>query len=164
MKEIAIADAITSSMNVKEGIPPDLWITISISSMLLSTPSLQTAFTLIIFVPAVKFSPSFGTLILIRNLADWDGWMIRGGETGVIVRFALSTITIVTFVAVNTDVQVLEVNRADLKIQIGSKITKGLGAGGNPKIGEEAALEDRRNIQEVVNQFYQSFIRSINIF
>lgn len=47
----------------------------------------------------------------------------------------------VEFVAVNTDLQVLEASNADVKIQIGENITRGLGAGGRPDIGEQAALE-----------------------
>lgn len=83
---------------------------------------------------------------------------VGGAGNNAINRMADAGIHGVTFVAVNTDVQVLEVNRADLKIQIGSKITKGLGAGGNPKIGEEAALEDKRNIQEMLENTDMLFI------
>ncbi|MDP3830408.1 MAG: cell division protein FtsZ, partial [Ignavibacteriaceae bacterium] len=48
----------------------------------------------------------------------------------------------VEYVAVNTDAQVLEKSNAQHKIQIGVKITKGLGAGADPKIGKKAAEED----------------------
>jgi len=47
----------------------------------------------------------------------------------------------VTFIAANTDIQVLESNKADLKIQLGTELTRGLGAGGNPNVGERAAEE-----------------------
>jgi cell division protein FtsZ len=52
----------------------------------------------------------------------------------------------VEFVAANTDRQALENNLASMKIQIGGTLTKGLGAGANPEVGREAALEDREQI------------------
>jgi cell division protein FtsZ len=54
----------------------------------------------------------------------------------------------VEFVAVNTDAQALETSLASVKVQIGADLTKGLGAGSNPLIGKEAALEDRTMIAE----------------
>jgi cell division protein FtsZ len=46
----------------------------------------------------------------------------------------------IKFIAVNTDAQDLEASRAPIKIQIGEKLTEGLGAGANPEIGRQAAL------------------------
>ncbi|NOX21004.1 MAG: cell division protein FtsZ [Nitrospirae bacterium] len=54
----------------------------------------------------------------------------------------------IDFIAVNTDAQVLETSLAPTKIQIGAELTKGLGAGSNPAIGREAALNDRDVIAE----------------
>ncbi|HDS03301.1 MAG TPA: cell division protein FtsZ [Firmicutes bacterium] len=54
------------------------------------------------------------------------------------------------FVAVNTDLQVLDQNKARHKLAIGSKLTGGLGAGGNPEIGEKAATEDKEKIREMI--------------
>ncbi len=54
----------------------------------------------------------------------------------------------VEFVAVNTDMQALETSLAAVKLQIGDNLTRGLGAGSNPQIGKEAALEDRSAIAE----------------
>jgi cell division protein FtsZ len=54
----------------------------------------------------------------------------------------------VEFVAVNTDMQALETSLAPVKLQIGDNLTRGLGAGSNPQIGKEAALEDRSAIAE----------------
>ncbi|MCG2709911.1 MAG: cell division protein FtsZ, partial [Thermodesulfovibrionales bacterium] len=54
----------------------------------------------------------------------------------------------VEFIAVNTDSQILETSLAAAKVQIGLEITKGLGAGSNPDIGREAALEDSEAIAE----------------
>lgn len=53
-----------------------------------------------------------------------------------------------TCLAANTDAQALELSKADIKIQIGSKSTKGLGAGANPQIGERAAQEDLEKIMQ----------------
>jgi cell division protein FtsZ len=54
----------------------------------------------------------------------------------------------VEFIAVNTDAQVLSSNVAPVKLQIGAKLTKGLGAGADPEVGRQAALEDQDRIKE----------------
>src|SRR5881296_3701032 len=54
----------------------------------------------------------------------------------------------VDFMVANTDAQSLEASQAPLRIQLGSMVTKGLGAGANPEIGRRAALEDQEQIQE----------------
>lgn len=54
----------------------------------------------------------------------------------------------VEFIAVNTDTQVLETSLAPIKVQIGASITKGLGAGSNPEVGKQSALEDRASLAE----------------
>jgi cell division protein FtsZ len=54
----------------------------------------------------------------------------------------------VDFIAVNTDLQALEQNKASKKIQIGKNLTRGLGAGGNPEIGMKAAEEDRDELAQ----------------
>ena len=64
----------------------------------------------------------------------------------------------VTFVAVNTDAQVLEANLAEIKVQIGEEITKGLGAGGNPEIGKLAAQESKDKIREILEDTDMLFI------
>lgn len=56
----------------------------------------------------------------------------------------------VSFIVANTDKQALESSSVDTRITIGSQITKGLGAGANPEIGREAALEDRERIIEAI--------------
>ncbi len=56
----------------------------------------------------------------------------------------------VEFVCANTDVQALKRSQAKLQIQLGSGITKGLGAGANPEVGRESALEDRERIAEMI--------------
>jgi len=56
----------------------------------------------------------------------------------------------VEFIAINTDLQVLETSLAPVKVQIGASLTRGLGAGSNPQIGRDAAFEDRAAIVEVL--------------
>ena len=64
----------------------------------------------------------------------------------------------VKFVAVNTDVQDLRKSRAEIKLQIGSQVTEGRGAGGMPEIGEKAALEDKEQIAKVLEGADMVFI------
>ena len=54
----------------------------------------------------------------------------------------------VEFVAINTDAQALAISDADIKVHIGTDLTRGLGAGANPEIGRKAADESRDDIQE----------------
>src|SRR5699024_8326533 len=56
----------------------------------------------------------------------------------------------VEFIAVNTDAQALNLSKAEIKLQIGEKLTRGLGAGANPEIGKKAAEESREQIEEVL--------------
>jgi len=56
----------------------------------------------------------------------------------------------VEFIAINTDAQVLLLNKAPTKLQIGEKLTKGLGSGGDPNIGSQAAEESREKIKELL--------------
>ena len=64
----------------------------------------------------------------------------------------------VKFIAVNTDSQALEMSKAPIKIQIGEKMTEGLGAGANPEVGREAALENADAIREVLEGSHMVFI------
>jgi cell division protein FtsZ len=67
---------------------------------------------------------------------------IGGGGCNAINTMISSRLTAVQFIAANTDAQALAASRAPIKLQLGAKITKGLGAGANPEIGRKAALED----------------------
>ncbi|MGH9383829.1 MAG: cell division protein FtsZ [Vicinamibacterales bacterium] len=67
---------------------------------------------------------------------------VGGGGSNAVTRMVNAGITGVEFIVVNTDVQALRANPAPIKIQIGSKLTKGLGAGADPNVGRQAALED----------------------
>jgi len=64
----------------------------------------------------------------------------------------------VDFVAANTDIQALKFSDAPIKIQIGTKATKGLGAGANPEVGRNAAMEDQATIAEVLGGSDMVFI------
>ncbi|MGA1862975.1 cell division protein FtsZ [Deferribacter thermophilus] len=64
----------------------------------------------------------------------------------------------VEFIAANTDEQVLRNNLAPVKIQLGTKLTRGLGAGGNPEIGRKAAVEDAEAIEEALRGADMVFI------
>ena len=66
---------------------------------------------------------------------------LGGGGGNAINRMVESGVKGVEFIAANTDLQVLNSSKADVKIQIGSTLTDGLGAGGKPEIGKESALE-----------------------
>ena len=64
----------------------------------------------------------------------------------------------IEFIAANTDLQSLNANRSPYKIQLGAELTKGLGAGANPDIGEKAALEAREQIEEALTGAEMIFI------
>ena len=64
----------------------------------------------------------------------------------------------VTFIAANTDAQALENSKAETKIQIGTQVTEGLGAGANPNIGKEAALESIDSIKQALKGSHMVFI------
>ena len=67
---------------------------------------------------------------------------VGGGGGNAVNRMAIAGLEGVEFIVANTDLQALKQNAAPIKIQIGAKLTKGLGAGADPNVGREAALED----------------------
>lgn len=73
-----------------------------------------------------------------------------GGGNAVASMIASGSIHGVDFVAVNTDAQVLLANAAPTKIQIGENLTKGLGSGGDPEVGQKAAEESAKKIEEKI--------------
>ena len=74
-----------------------------------------------------------------------------GGGTNAVNRMVESNLRGVQFIAVNTDKQALNKSKAENKIQIGEKLTRGLGAGGNPEIGQKSAEESLEAIEEFVS-------------
>lgn len=83
-----------------------------------------------------------------------------GGGGGNAINSMVSTCAIngVDFIAVNTDAQVLLANQASVKIQIGENLTQGLGSGGNPDIGSQAAEESQEKIKEYLMDSDMVFI------
>jgi cell division protein FtsZ len=86
-----------------------------------------------------------------KNFATIKVLGIGGGGTNAVNRMIGSGVKGVEFWGVNTDLQALSVSLADNKLQIGAKITRGLGAGSNPEIGQRAADESRDQIKESMN-------------
>ncbi|MFZ6017083.1 MAG: cell division protein FtsZ [Nitrospirota bacterium] len=83
---------------------------------------------------------------------------VGGGGGNAVNNMIASNLQGVDFIAVNTDMQVLETSLAPTKVQIGATLTKGLGAGSNPEIGRTAALEDRAAIIECLEGSDMVFI------
>ena len=81
-----------------------------------------------------------------------------GGGGNAVNRMIAEGLKNVEFIAVNTDKQALMLSHANVKIQIGEKLTKGLGAGANPEIGKKAAEESREEIAEAIKGANMVFI------
>ncbi|MEJ2477571.1 MAG: cell division protein FtsZ, partial [Desulfobacterales bacterium] len=64
----------------------------------------------------------------------------------------------VKFITANTDAQALETSNAPVKIQLGEKLTEGLGAGANPEVGRQAAIESEEEIREILKDSHMVFI------
>ncbi len=75
---------------------------------------------------------------------------VGGGGGNAVNRMISADVKGVDFLVANTDAQALQASKASLKIQLGAKLTKGLGSGGNPEIGRRAALEDTEKIIEAL--------------
>jgi cell division protein FtsZ len=76
---------------------------------------------------------------------------IGGGGSNAVNRMVQAGLEGVQFIVANTDVQALRLNAAPMKIQIGGKLTKGLGAGADPNVGRQAALEDTDKLIEALD-------------
>ena len=83
---------------------------------------------------------------------------VGGGGTNAVSTMVREKIEGVEFIAANTDIQSLKSCLAQTKIQIGKELTKGLGAGADPSIGRDAALEDRFEIQEALSDADMVFV------
>jgi cell division protein FtsZ len=102
---------------------------------------------------------------VVREAAHMDSMIskikvigVGGAGCNAINRMITDGVTNVEFIAVNTDAQVLNASLAPVKLQIGKKITKGLGAGSKPEIGEKAAQEDIEEIRRLVSNADMVFI------
>src|SRR6266516_3191177 len=75
---------------------------------------------------------------------------LGGGGSNAINRMMEARFTGVEFIVANTDVQALRASPAPIKLQLGARLTQGLGAGSDPEIGKNAALEDREQIKKLL--------------
>jgi cell division protein FtsZ len=76
---------------------------------------------------------------------------VGGGGSNAVNRMVAAGLDGVEFIVANTDVQALKLNVAPNKLQIGGKLTKGLGAGADPNVGRQAALEDTDKLIEALD-------------
>ncbi len=81
-----------------------------------------------------------------------------GGGTNAVNRMIDAGLTGVEFIAMNTDIQVLDISAADYKLQLGENLTRGLGAGGNPEVGRSAAEESKSDIKKALEGADMVFI------
>lgn len=96
----------------------------------------------------VDYSMGFG-------MEDSQGAIIRvigvgGGGCNAVDRMIENAVQGIEFIAVNTDVQALQRSKAQIPIQIGEKVTRGLGAGANPEVGQKAAEESAEEIEQAI--------------
>jgi len=85
---------------------------------------------------------------------------VGGGGCNAVNRMIRAKVEGVEFITANTDLQALKMSQAPIKLQLGAKLTKGLGAGANPEIGRKAALEDTEKIIEALEGSDMIFITS----
>jgi cell division protein FtsZ len=76
---------------------------------------------------------------------------VGGGGNNAVNRMIEHGVRGVEFIAVNTDAQALNLSKAETRMQIGGKLTRGLGAGANPEVGKKAAEESREQIEEALS-------------
>jgi cell division protein FtsZ len=85
---------------------------------------------------------------------------VGGGGCNAVNRMIRAKVEGVEFITANTDLQALKLSQAPVKLQLGAKLTKGLGAGANPEVGRKAALEDTEKIIEALEGSDMIFITS----
>src|ERR1700710_3269166 len=83
---------------------------------------------------------------------------IGGGGVNAVNRMIDSGLKGVEFIAINTDAQALLMSDADVKLDIGRELTRGLGAGANPEGGRQAAEDHRGEVQEVLKGAAKGFV------
>ena len=92
------------------------------------------------------------------NVASIKVIGVGGGGSNAVNRMVENGVQGVTFIAINTDNQALARNKAEIKIQIGEKVTRGLGCGADPSVGEKSAEESRDEIAEAISNTDMLFI------
>ncbi|MEE9366651.1 MAG: cell division protein FtsZ, partial [Dehalococcoidales bacterium] len=85
---------------------------------------------------------------------------LGGGGSNAITRMVREEIEGVEFIAMNTDAQALAVTEAPIRIQLGEKLTRGLGVGGDHNLGQKAAEESREELSEIVSGADMVFVTS----
>jgi cell division protein FtsZ len=85
---------------------------------------------------------------------------VGGGGNNAVNRMIEAGVEGVEFIAVNTDAQALNLSKAEIKMQIGATLTRGLGAGANPEVGRKAVEESKKQIEEVLKGADMVFITS----
>lgn len=83
---------------------------------------------------------------------------VGGAGGNAINNMIASNLQGVKFIAANTDAQALEISKASIRIQLGEGITEGLGAGANPQVGRDAALENEEDLREALADSHMIFI------
>jgi len=97
-------------------------------------------------------------LSMVDQLAKIKVIGVGGGGGNAVNRMIDAGVRGVEFIAANTDLQVLNASKAEKKIQLGSTLTEGLGAGADPEIGREAALESKKDIEAALEGADMVFI------
>ena len=86
----------------------------------------------------------------VESLATIKVIGVGGGGNNAVNRMIEHGVQGVEFIAVNTDAQALNLSKAEVKLQIGGEITRGLGAGAKPEVGKKAAEESKEQIKEAL--------------
>ncbi|MFZ4450228.1 cell division protein FtsZ [Salibacterium aidingense] len=94
----------------------------------------------------------------MESLAQIKVIGVGGGGSNAVNRMIENGLQGVEFIAVNTDAQALQLSQAETKLQLGGKLTRGLGAGANPEIGKKAAEESKEQIEEALTGADMVFI------
>jgi cell division protein FtsZ len=92
----------------------------------------------------LEFDTSIDQLATIKVIG------VGGGGNNAVNRMIDHGVEGVEFIAANTDAQALNLSKAETKLQIGGKLTRGLGAGANPEVGKKAAEESREQLEEIL--------------
>ncbi|KMY49363.1 cell division protein FtsZ [Peribacillus loiseleuriae] len=92
----------------------------------------------------LEFDSNLETLATIKVIG------VGGGGNNAVNRMIEHGVQGVEFISVNTDAQALNLSKAEIKMQIGGKLTRGLGAGANPEVGKKAAEESKEQIEEAL--------------
>ncbi|GHH96475.1 cell division protein FtsZ [Neobacillus kokaensis] len=92
----------------------------------------------------LEFDTNLDSLATIKVIG------VGGGGNNAVNRMIEHGVQGVEFIAVNTDAQALNLSKAEVRMQIGAKITRGLGAGANPEVGKKAAEESKEQLEEAL--------------